>query len=157
MKTPGDHEFQHLWMDVQERQEVIFKVRACAEANIILSEFPTISDYRTYEFSIGFEENTKAYVRKSVSGDPVKTVDLGESYGLSCEYEVPYWIQWRNMINDTLRLQMGAGSVAGENVFVNWTDTDDPYQVQAVGYATSNAYEGTWLFTEAEGIDNYIR
>ena len=95
-RTPSTDErsYSYFWL-VSEIEHITFQVQACAEASIVLSKTPEVTDSNAYEIIIGYYNNAKTIIRTEVGSESrvasADTVDV-----LSCDEARTFWISTLN-------------------------------------------------------------
>jgi len=124
-----------------EQRYVIFKVRACADARILLADYFAISDYHVYELWLGKNNNTYSVLTDGIDGS---LMDETSSHGiLHCRTAMWFWIDW------TKGLGIGKGPKVGDQLFLNISPgtLPRPLRITSVSYDTGPNHVGEWEFS----------
>jgi len=124
------------------QQIIAFKVRACAEARILLSEDPFDLTTFSREIVIGGSSNTRSGIYDINNQSLLETSTPAI---LQCEEFVDFWIRWQSN-GGTITVGKGVIDVG---VFLKYDDSD-PHPVHAVSISTAQNNTGSWqLSTDA--------
>ncbi|XP_056004596.1 C3 and PZP-like alpha-2-macroglobulin domain-containing protein 8 [Ostrea edulis] len=128
------HYIEDLNAYIRQYNHVIFDVKACNDAHVILSE--QHSDVNnSYEIVIGGWGNTKSVIRTCKQCQP-RTSFIGNP--LSCDSFKSFWISWENGA-----IRVGRGHIIGHGEFMKWTDPSS-HLVNYVGISTWPGSSTEW-------------
>lgn len=128
------HYIEDLNAYIRQYNNVIFDVKACNDAHVILSE--QHSDViNSYEIVIGGWGNTKSVIRTCKQCQP-RTSFIGNP--LSCDSFKSFWISWENGA-----IRVGRGHIIGHGEFMKWTDPSS-HLVNYVGISTWRGSSTEW-------------
>ena len=134
------------WMtvDKQDRNYIIFRVKAISDAHIALTE--TVNDYtQGYEVIIGGWDNTQSGIRQPPHhGEMVYQVPT-EGLLNKDEWRI-FWISYDHGL-----VEAGSGTDVGANAFLQW-HADSPAVIRAVSVSTTVNVEADWEFSQFEGL-----
>ena len=60
--TPDDGDFRYLSIDLSQKTNIRFRVKACHDANIALSTVKGDPQHQTYEVTLGADDNTRSQI-----------------------------------------------------------------------------------------------
>ncbi|XP_035829271.1 uncharacterized protein LOC101849581 isoform X3 [Aplysia californica] len=127
---------------VDNKTFLTFKIKAKCEANIALCAIYGDVERKTYEISLGAEENNKSFIRDGSLGpvkSEAKTVNL-----LSDEEFRYFWLSWANN-----HVEVGRGAKYGQATFLSWTvPPNRQFKVNSMAVATCRDSKGQWEFAE---------
>ncbi len=142
--TQGDKRDYITWMtvDKQERDYIIFRIKAVSDAHILLTE--TINDFSIgYEVIIGGWDNTQSGIRQPPYGDLVHEVP---TEGLLSKDEWrTFWISYDHGL-----VEAGSGTDVGANIILQW-HADSPLTINAITVSTAVNILADWEFSQFEG------
>ena len=142
VNTDDADDYNTLWLPTFDTHSLIFTVRTCSNAQIILCELPGIAGDNCFEFVIGHDNNRETLLRRGKGGQVVTTVPSPNT--LNCNDLKALWISWGDNI-----ISFGRGITVGVSRVVAYTD-DSKMKINAVSIATvGNA--GHWQFNEVDG------
>ena len=82
------YQYENSYITVQGQTYISFQVKACSNAQIALSEVPSVVTFGTYEVVLGYNSGAYAAIRIGISGEYAETVRTEGSI-LSCsEFKV---------------------------------------------------------------------
>lgn len=122
-----------------------FKVKACSNVYLALSELKGHTQTLTYEIAIGLDNNSQSQIRESVNGN-VKARVVKPC--LDCFEMRPFWVTWQR--GDIL---IGHGDTIGENKFLIWHPVR-PHSINAVSMAFDGTGLAAWEFYTPVGKFN---
>ena len=129
-------------VDKQDRDYIIFRVKAVSDAHITLTD--TVNDYsRGYEVVIGGWTNTQSAIRHPPAGNIVHQVATEDL--LSGNEWRTFWISYNYG-----QIETGSGSDVGANRIMSWYAGDSYMTIKAVS-VSSYAVVADWEFTQLEG------
>src|SRR5688572_11265921 len=103
---------------VLSQNSVVFRVQACRDAHLALSEVFNNVQIRTYEIIIGGYGNTQSFIRDYDTGTEVLKLDTPNI--MDCNNSKAFWAKWET----SGRITVGQGAVIGNSVFLDWVDTE---------------------------------
>ena len=144
VNTPADYGRKNAWL-VVDQQIISFKVRACAEARILLSEDPFDMTMFSREIVIGGESNTKSGI---YDNNNQSLMESNTPAILQCDELIDFWIRWQPN-GGTITVGKGPIDVG---VFLKY-DEFDLHPFYAVSISTGQNNSGSWqLKTDAGEI-----
>ena len=143
MHTEQIFNLQRVWVATLGEQHILFKLKACADAHVVLSKNVGLTSIDSYEIHIGAQNNTMSYIRQGVNGG---VMDEDSTRGiLSCTTSQWYWISW-----STNYIEFGKGSYVGHEIVLAW-QSGYPQPIEGVSVSTDVTSTGTWEFTSIAG------
>lgn len=139
--SSGTVRYLNLWHSMAEQKYVIFKIRACSDARILLADYFAISDFQVYEVWLGKHNNTYSALTDGIDGilmDEASTHNI-----LHCKTAKWFWIDW------TMGLGIGTGPKVGDQLFLNISPgtLPRPLRITSVSYDTGPNQHGEWEFS----------
>lgn len=136
---------KYVWYTPASQKNILFKVRACSDAHIILAEYYAVTDYNVYEIIIGQNSNRKSIITYGRNG--VALDEQLKPSGLSCNYAQWFWIDWSRGIS------VGTGYAVGDSIILNVNVSALPqsFDINAVAVTTGASVDGFWEFTSVPG------
>jgi hypothetical protein len=139
VKLNVTNEYQYHYIEdlngyIRKYHHMIFNVKTCNDAHVILSEQHT-DERASYEIVIGGWGNTESTIRTCKQCE-LRTTYFGSP--LSCNSFKSFWISWNN---GTIRV--GTGHNVGHGEFMRWTDPS-PHMVNYVGISTWTGSSAEW-------------
>ncbi|CAH1794507.1 unnamed protein product [Owenia fusiformis] len=141
--TPNDYKFEHGWMDVRDRVGQTFRVQACNDAHLALTEVKQDGTGRIYELVLGSYANQKTNIRDCKSCGDKAIVDTPDI--MQCNQTLDFWVRW-----DSGLIEMGRGNVFGVDRIIFWQDPN-PHRVDIVSVSTGWGSTAIWAFDEPAG------
>lgn len=145
----GD-EFKANWVTLRGGSYIVFRVRACQDARIILASYIKVATVSYYEIMIGANGNQASKIGKDGLSSGGGVIEANTPNVLHCNYTRSFWISWRGTY-----VQVGSGSVVGESVFLQLEDANQ-YKIRAIAFDTSAPNIGLWEFGIVEGQLRFI-
>ena len=142
--TPSDKGYQYMWMS-SDSHFFTFRVKACHDATVGLSQEPGVTTDNTYEVIIGGRKNTATFIRKIFAGDRTIWKELPIANLTSCNETRPFWVTWRSSV-----ITVGRGLVINQNPFLTWQDPN-PMRVTGVAITTGWGSDGVWEVQQDQG------
>ena len=128
---------------------MVFKVRACNDAHVQLSEYIDLNAQLTYVVVIGGGYNTRSFIRRYKGGPNEALVDTPRI--LDCDKLRTFWVSWSDGV-----IEAGQGPLVGDQKFIGWTDPE-PREVKAVNVATGWGAAAEWRLWVAPGGSFLLR
>ena len=125
-----------------------FRVKACAEAEVLLLEKPTDKDSVKYIVVLGANENmvSRLVKRTDDRGDDV-LMEVDTPFILNCDAFLPFWV----VFNNDQKFEVGVGNKIYEGVLISFTDVDSS-PVHGLTISTSKlSGNGDWEFSQNAG------
>ena len=142
--TPDDYEFQHGWVSVKGRTDVVFDVQACNDAHVALSSFSNLQNVMTYEVVLSGWSNQRSVIRARKQGE---NLVVAQTPGLlSCNESRTFWVSWTSGI-----IKVGRGAFVGVDRFMEWIDPL-PKPITTLSVASGYGSPGTWKFRQQKGL-----
>ncbi|CAG2241719.1 unnamed protein product [Mytilus edulis] len=130
-------------LDLSGITTLTFKVKACHDASIIMSNSDDGNSSKPfYDFIIGGWYNQKSAIGRRnddslTPGSKQKKIFITPDICQCDEYR-PFWISTTNGV-----LMMGKGLIVGINVIAEWTDLN-PFTIRSIGIYTNVGTIGEW-------------
>ena len=140
--TPEQYAYKTYWMTVFDTHYLIFTVRACSNAHIILANRPGIADFDSFEIIIGYNDNKETVIRRGPSAAILKNVSTPGI--LNCTELRDMWMSWEDNL-----ISVGRGISAGINRILEYRD-ESKMKINAASFATAGT-RGIWEFNEVKG------
>lgn len=137
--------YKYVWYTPGAQKQILFKVRACSDAHVVLAEYFAITDYNVYEIIIGQNSNRRSVITYGRNG--IVLAEQSQPSGLGCNYAEWYWIDWSRGIS------VGTGYQVGDSFLlsVNASMLPQLIDINAVGITTGPGISGVWEFTSVPG------
>ncbi len=133
------------WLTMRERNSLVFGVKACHDAFLILSEHLGNTVGGTFEIVLGTQmDNTSAIFR---DGNFVPLVTVPTPGILSCDDMRFFWVSY-----NTGLISVGYGFTPGTATFMSYDDSENnngPLDISALSFR--GTVESTWAFGELHG------
>ena len=136
--------YQHMWYSLAGTKSLTFRLRACSDARILLTQFLMITDYNVLELVIGADSNMRSLIRQGIDGPLL--AEQGTGNILRCSFSQWFWIDWSRGVS------MGNGYQVGDSVFLSLESM--PIGFSGVNYftiATGPGVDGDWDFSSVPG------
>ena len=143
--TPNARDFL---VDLTGRTYYVFKVRACQDVHIKLSQRFGLVDVNTYEVRIGTDNNQKTVIIPDPVSSHQESADTPSI--LSCSTYRYFWVSWRY---GTVYVGSGAYVYVGE--LLRYEDPE-PHDVNAAFMETASGQEGIFSVSKLDGIFNSV-
>jgi len=124
---------------------IVFKVQACRDAHVALSELFNNVATRTYEIIIGGNVNQNSFIRDAATMNEVQRVD--SPMIMDCDGYRAFWVKW----GIDFRIAVGRGSVLDSGTFLDWVD-DEQRSFEGLTISTYYDQPGSWDFSFLEGM-----
>ena len=134
-----------MWLSVRDVTSVTFRLRACNDAHVALSETKGITAIRAYEVKIGSSGNKISAIKDGPQGRSLVTKSTKDI--LSCSQSRWFWLSWPTVGT----VYFGEGRYVGENVVMSVNNIIEAYNVKALGISTGWGATGTWQFSADTG------
>ena len=142
-------DFGKFWRTVTRENALVFKVKACESAYVLLAKYPGVTTYSAYEIRIGVlagGSTMKTQIRKRLSRQqgpaPVTTPNI-----LECSEFHYFWIEWREGY-----IGFGKGAIPRTDKVTEWNHGDAQFEVNAISMASpSPMANAKWVFEDLEG------
>ena len=122
----------------------MFRVRAGADANLVLAPYIEDTESGVYEITIGADANNITLLRDGThinKDKPGKVLERRITRNiLSADEARTFWISWANGY-----IQLGRGYDVGVDRILGWESTE-PREIHAISIATEST-EGIWEFS----------
>ena len=130
------------------QDHIIFKVRTCHDANIMLAPTPDFP-FLMYDIFLAGWNNTRCIIRTAKSDKNI--VDSHDEKNIvSCTEFRDFWVSWTDN-----HIKSGKGLVVGQDILVAYDDSNSPtYGVNFIGISTGWGASGIWLFNGNEQLYN---
>ena len=138
--------YRHLWHTVADQKFVIFKVRACSDAHILLARYFGVTDYDVYEIWLGKSSNSLSTITVGISGTILAQQATNQI--LHCTHSRWFWIDWSRGIT------VGNGPLVGDLTFLNISAATLPrvFDISTVAVDTGPNESGDWEFSSVPGM-----
>lgn len=149
--TLPQRNYNQLSKSVMSQTSVVFRVQACKDAHLALSELMNNVNTRTYEIVIGGNGNTQSFIRDyatMLEGQRVDTPNI-----MDCNNYKAFWVKWEK--NGSGRIMAGQGAVVGQAVFIDWVD-NEKRNFQGFTISTYDNAPGLWDFSFLQGDNHYL-
>ena len=140
--TPNRDAYDTLWLTVPDRTYKVFRIKACSDAKVALSQFVGNTATHSYEVVYGATSNSRTVLRKYSLGVSTEVATGPSPNVLNCELPDFFWVSWENGF-----IAAGRGLHPGEDGFVGYRDPQ-PYEVNALGFA---GRASVWGFGTLDG------
>ena len=137
----SNNKYGQFWLTMAEQQFITFKVQACAEAHIALTNIKGLVSSHAFEIRLGENENAQSSIYSSNGNENCHT---SEGSLLSCTEYVFLWLSWSDGF-----IKLGSGQSVGNNVVLNCEV--DEFAMRAVSLASEKGNDATWIFEEVLG------
>jgi len=148
MKTSADKNYDVWWMSVEHQRQLTFKLTACNDASILLSEMQLADGSNAHEIRLGTNSNTRSsfYLDKTGTGHAIE-VDTPNI--LKCPEPGTYWISFGDGI-----INVGTGPQIGINAFLgyNYSTLD----IKFLAFATDNSAIGNWMILQSGDSGKFV-
>ena len=132
--TPEEYKYYFPGINPPVRAWITLDIKACKEANLILSGRTKEID-NPYQIVIGGGNNEDVIIRGDIDKNTLKTAKSKDV--LDCNAPRSFWISWK-----LGKIEVGKGSKYGENQLVYWQDPK-PREVNGIAISTRGVV-GTW-------------
>ena len=119
-----------------DRDYIVFNVKVCEEAYVILSQDPGVTDSSAYHIVMGMESSSKTEIRKQSPSSETITFDTENV--LQCNEKVQIWVQWNSG-----KIELGTGGKVGSDRLVEWRDAT-PYDINGFSLASRYTTPAEW-------------
>jgi hypothetical protein len=134
-----------MWYSTVDDKAIVFRVRACSDAHILLARYFMVTDYDVYEIVIGANSNRQSVIREGLGGTVLAEQNTANI--LQCSYSQWFWIDWSRGIS------IGSGYEIGDAQFLSLdTVPNENFDVKYIAIATGQNVEGDWEFASVPGI-----
>jgi len=142
--TESSYDFDHVVL-LTERKYLVFFVKACQNAHVILSHLPGVVDSLAYNITLGASGNTKSVVHKLPPQETTKEYDTPGV--LQCENSegTPFWMLWSEYT-----IRVGRGTEIDSSELFSWTDTQS-IVTHAIALASRDSAPAVWKFPKDSG------
>ena len=130
---------------ITESDVFYFRVRACHDVSIFLSRYPGNTDTYTYQFRLGYENNTKSAIVIKGEDAPDASHGFNTPHLLDCYYGLEFRLR-----RDGGELTLSRMEGDDEQVVMEWTDTN-PFPVHAIHLASGDNATAEWAFNRDQG------
>ena len=113
-----------------------FRVRACHDAHVLLSEQPGITNVTTYEIIIGGWKNTQSVIRRAIKGE--NKAAINRTGLLACKELRPFWVSW-----ELGTIKVGRGLKPPNGEFLSWKDPK-PFDIHALSGFSGYGATAEW-------------
>lgn len=128
---------------IMQRNYLLFRVRACSEARLLLAYDPFDLTSNTKEVIIGGWSNTKSEIYGDMSSnETLVTEDTGSI--LNCDAFNDFWVQW-----SASGITVGKGSLNSQE-FLRY-DQSGLHNIHAVSVSTGAGSAGEWQVSVQSG------
>ena len=141
MKTAAVKNYDVWWMNVQQQHQLTFKLTACNDASILLSQMQSAEGSDGHEIRLGTHSNTRSsfYLDKTGTGHAIE-VDTPNI--LKCTEPGAYWISFGDGI-----ISIGTGPQIGINAFLGYNYST--LNIRFLAFATDNGATGNWMVSQS--------
>ena len=146
LTTSAQIPFTYNWMTVRELRGLVFRVRACSDARILLAFYMKTVQVGTYEIVLGSQLNSWS----TISKNGTIAVQANTPMVLNCQLSVSFWVSWWSTF-----LEVGTGANFGENGLLAIQDPD-LHKVRAVSLDTVSPVSGEWDLGSVEGQESVV-
>ena len=143
LTVPPRKEYRRLWVDLRDKTAIVFSVRGCMEAGLLMTQYSEIKTASTYEIIIGSHKNRRTTIKRNLDGQDVDTKDTPGI--LSCTESRQFWLLW---INGTIGF--GRGEDVNIDTVLTW-DAPSTLDVNALSVSSRGESETSWYFQELNG------
>ena len=130
--------YNYAWF-VHHRPYATFKLRACSNAQIVLSTNPYVTNMASYEIILGTENNQKSIIKLTTG----ESKTFNTPYILDCENARTFWIKW------DIDISVGVG-IPFNNPIIRWNPPGG-YFINAMSVVTKDT-PGEWTFEKDFGM-----
>ena len=141
----GEHEYHLGSVPVSGKDSLLFRLKACSEAYLTLTEIEHNPHLNSYEVALGINGGSGNELRHKAGGSV--QAEHSETL-LHCDETRHFWVSW---ISGSI--EFGKGDSVGSEMLLQWNH-DTPYDINAVALATKDSVKGIWEFTSTTGIKN---
>jgi hypothetical protein len=139
-----------MWYSAVDDKSIVFRVRACSDAHILLAQYFMVTDYDVYEIIIGTNANRQSVIREGLGGTVL--VEQNTADILHCNYSRWFWIDWSRGIS------VGSGYEIGDSQFLNLDGVpNENFVAKYIAVATGQNVEGDWEFASVPGSYCYCQ
>ena len=141
--TEQSADYETYWITAYEQTQLIFEVKGCSRAKILLTNKPGIAEPSSMELIIGDDGNKKVTLQRwGAQTEVLKSVE--SLHILKCaEYQV-FWYKWENNV-----YAFGMGLNVGYNEILKYEDTEK-MKVNGMSF-TSRERNVEWRLTNENG------
>ena len=143
--TEDKHNYNQLSKSIINQDSLVFRVQACRDAHVALSEIFNNVQTRTYEIIIGGNGNTNSFLRDFATGQEKIKIDTPNI--MDCNNYKAFWVKWAA----DGRITVGEGAVVGQRTFLDWVDPEQRV-FRGMTISTWNGATGLWDFSFLDGI-----
>ena len=142
--------YTDFWMTVCDQSALVFNVRACGNASVILNNMPGITQGKAYEILLNYKTSSMELLN-GINGE---SVAYGETTNLlSCYVLHTMWLSWQDGL-----ITAGLGPLPGLSRLITWQDPT-PFDVNGFSLAfqdSDNLLTSTWQFNVFTGTCNHF-
>ena len=143
--TLPEKNYNQLSKSITNQNSIVFRVQACRDAHVALSEFFNNVHTRTYEIVIGGNGNTNSFIRDYATGVEKLKVDTPNI--MDCNNYRAFWVKWES----SGRITVGHGAIFGNSTFLDWMD-DEKRMFKGLTISTWDNATGFWDFSFLQGV-----
>ena len=143
-QTGSDSTYGNILISRVDANQVVFRVMACSDAQVALSQLPGIFTHYTYELLVGVESNSKTILKSAIGGATLTEVDSPQI--LDCQSERAFWISWKFG-----ELSFGKGSVPEQGRMLYYQNSADWHDINALSFLTPAGTVGRWMTSAFSG------
>lgn len=131
---------------VTNQDHVVFRVQACRDAHLALSEWYNNVHAKTYEIIFGGYGNMNTFIRDRATGVEGQKIDTPNL--MDCNNYLAFWAKWE----PSGRITAGKGAVVGSQTLIDWVDNEKRI-FQGITISTWDGASGYWDFTYVQGLE----
>jgi len=140
--------YNQLSKSIVQQYSIVFRVQACQDAHVALSEQFNNIQTRTYEIIIGGNGNQNSFIRDLGTSNEVKRVDTPGI--MDCSHYKAFWVSWSDYL-----IRVGQGASVGHSSFLDWQDPEQR-SFQGLTISTWSGITGSWDISFQEGCYFHI-
>lgn len=140
MKTAGSYIYDIWWFTLPPQLQIIFKLTACSDASILLSQMQLATGTNAHEIRLGTHLNTKSSFHADGTGGAYD-IEVDTPGILDCIEPRAFWLSFGDRI-----ILIGTGPQIGINPFLSYNSTLD---IKYLSFATNNNASGNWMILQS--------
>jgi Farnesoic acid 0-methyl transferase len=140
MKTAGSYIYDIWWFTIPPQLQITFKLTACYDASILLSQMQLATGSKAHEIRLGTYWNTKSSFHADITDSGYYT-EVDTPGILNCDEPRAFWLSFGDGL-----INIGTGPQIGINSFLSYNSTLD---IRYLSFTTNNNATGNWMILQS--------